>query len=88
MENAPVSSGALEIPIKKSSLYNRAWMLENLPGMHNDRLIQLQQNFGLLPLGSGNRHAPYLFRGKNILKALEREALFHRGYSNDESQTQ
>jgi hypothetical protein len=86
MDSLRPASGSLEISIKNSHLYNRAWLMENLPGMHNDRLIELQKNFGLLPLGSGNRHAPYLFRGKNILDALEAEARFHRGNSTEESE--
>jgi hypothetical protein len=78
------SSTPLEISIKASHLYNRAWLLEKIPGMHNVRLIRLQKNFGLLPLGSGNKNAPYLFRGGNILKALEAEARFHFDNSTNE----
>lgn len=87
MESTSVSSEALEISIQESHLYNRAWILERIPGMHNVRLVQLQKNFGLLPLGSGNRHAPYLYRGRNILEALEAEARFHQGYSTEETES-
>lgn len=86
MEAAPNSSDPLEISIKSLHLYNRAWMLDRIPGMHNVRLIELQKSFGLLPLGSGNRHAPYLYRGRNIIEALEAEARYHRGNSSDENE--
>lgn len=64
-----------ELIIQENGLYNRVWLMQSIPGMHKDRLIELQSRFGLLPLNSGNRSAFYLYRGKTILESLEREAV-------------
>lgn len=83
----PGAHEPLEISIRNSNLYNRAWLLRNIPGMHNDRLKELQIKFGLKPCNSGNRNAQFLYRGKRILEALERESQFYSGDSIEENGT-
>lgn len=69
----------LEISIENSHLYNRAWLIKHIPGMHNHRLAELQKSFGLAHCNSGNRNGQFLFLGKDIIEALKREARAYRG---------
>lgn len=80
MESTSMSSeNPFALEINPNTVYNRVWMIENIPGMHKNRIEALQTKFGLLPLNSGNREAFYIYRGLSILSALEKEAYARRG---------
>lgn len=59
-------------------------MIAYIPGMHKGRIEKLQKQFGLLPLGSGNKKSPYVYRGSSIIEAMEREAMHRLGESEEE----
>jgi hypothetical protein len=84
MDSAHLSNeNSFELEINPNKVYNRAWMILNLPGMHKNRIQQLESKFDLLPLNSGNREAFYIYRGLSILEALEKEAYARRGVSEE-----
>jgi hypothetical protein len=74
---------AFVLEINPNAVYNRTWMIENMPGMHKNRISKLEDSFGLLPLNSGNREAFYIYRGLSILAALEKEAYARRGVCDE-----
>jgi hypothetical protein len=80
MDIAPIASEkSFSLEINPNAVYNRSWMIQNLPGMHKNRIQTLERKFGLLPLNSGNREAFYIYRGLSILDSLEKEAYARRG---------
>lgn len=85
MESAPIASEkAFVLEIIPHAVYNRAWLIENWPGMHKNRISKLETKFGLLPLNSGNREAFFVYRGSCILDALEKEAYARKGIEAEE----
>lgn len=87
MDSAPTASEKiLLVEIHDNYLYTRDWMIAEIPGMHKNRILALQKKFGLIPVNSGNRESPFVYRGIRIIEALEREALHRLGesYQDDE----
>jgi hypothetical protein len=85
MDSAPIASEkAFSLEINPNTVYSRVWLMENWPGMHKNRIHQLENKFGLLPLNSGNREAFFVYRGVSILESLEKEAYARRGVSTED----